>query len=127
MFVPMAAISALLMYCWAAISSAPGLYGWAVIYGMSAGGIQSLFPAALSSLNLDLRKQGTRMGMVFTIVSFAVLTGPPIQGVLISKMGGSYLGAQMFAGSALAMGMVFMLLAREARRRKTGEGFWLKV
>lgn len=125
MFAPMAAMTALIMFCWPAITSIAGMYAWAVFYGMSAGGIQSLFPAALSGLNSDLRKQGTRMGMVFTIVSFAVLTGPPIEGLLISKMDGNYLGAQLFAGGALTMGAIFMILAREARRRKTGEGFWL--
>lgn len=127
MFIPMGASSGLLMLCWAAVSNVSGLYAWSTLYGISAGGIQSLFPAALSSLTTDLRKQGTRMGMVFTIVSFAVLTGPPIEGVLISKMNGSYLGAQIFAGTALAVGTGFMVVAREVRRRKGGQPMWSKV
>lgn len=85
---------------------------------MSGGAIHSLFPAALSRLTTDLRKQGTRMGMVLTIVSFAVLTGPPIAGALLSLMGGWYLGEKAFVGSFLVAGMGFLLAAREAKRRE---------
>ena len=63
---------------WTAVDSTAGIYAWAACYGTAAGGIQSLFPAGLTSLTTDLRKAGVRMGMVFTIVSFATLAGPPI-------------------------------------------------
>jgi predicted MFS family arabinose efflux permease len=125
MFVPMGACTALLMYCWAAVGDVDGLWAWAAFYGISAGGIQSLFPAALSSLTVDPRKQGTRIGMVFTIVSFAVLTGPPIAGALISKSG--YLAAQMFAGSSIALGSVSIWVAREVRRKRSGQKLLSKV
>ncbi|KAK0384444.1 hypothetical protein NLU13_8530 [Sarocladium strictum] len=125
MFLPMAASTALLMYCWPAVETIDGLWGWAAIYGITAGGIQSLFPSALSSLTLDPRKQGTRIGMTFTIVSFAVLTGPPIAGALISKFG--YLAAQMFAGSSIALGAVSVWVSRETRRRRNGQKLFSKV
>lgn len=69
--IPFAFISGLLIYCWAAVHSSGGLIGFAVIYGLFAAGIQSLFPATLSSLTTDLKKAGVRMGMVFSLVSFA--------------------------------------------------------
>ena len=56
--------------------------------------------------------------MVFTIVSFAVLIGPPIEGALISSLGDRYVGAQAFAGSSLVLGSVFLTVAREIKRRK---------
>ncbi|EGY20287.1 riboflavin transporter MCH5 [Verticillium dahliae VdLs.17] len=127
MFIPMAGISSLLAFSWMAVSSEPGLYAWAVFYGIAAGGIQSLFPAGLSALTADPRKQGTRMGMVFTIVSFAVLTGPPIAGAVIDATGGRYVGAQAFAGSCMALGMGGLMAAREVKRRKLGRGVWAKV
>lgn len=123
---PLCAIVSLLAFCWMAIDTKPSLYAWAVLYGLFAAGIQSLFPAALSFLTTDLRKTGVRMGMVFTIVSFASLTGPPIGGAIIDATGG-YAGAQAFAGSSIAVGAVLVTLSKMVRMRKTGMGWFDKV
>ncbi|KAI1135473.1 MFS general substrate transporter [Hypoxylon sp. FL0543] len=112
---------------WMAVRTPAQLYGWAVVYGVAAGALQSLFPAGLSSLTADLRKQGTRMGMVFTIVSFAVLTGNPIAGAIISSMGGRYEGAQGFTGACLLVGMGLLMGARWVRMRRTGTGWKVKI
>lgn len=109
--VPFAFISGLLLYCWAAVTSKGGLVGFAVIYGLFASGIQSLFPATLASLTSDL-KAGVRMGMIFSVVSFACLTGPPLAGALIQKRNGSYLYAQMFAGSVMMGGCMTLIACR---------------
>lgn len=45
--------------------------------------------------------------MVFTVVSFSVLTGTPTEGALISAMGGQYLAAQLFVGGNLLLGRFF--------------------
>ncbi|KAF4922360.1 Fujikurins efflux protein [Colletotrichum viniferum] len=126
-FVPAAGAGALLLFSWTAVSSPAGGYVWASFSGMATGGIQSLFPSALASLTSDPQKQGTRIGMVFTIVSFACLIGPPIGGALISAVGGSYVGAHAFAGTSLSLGMAFMMTAREVKRRKKGQDMWMKV
>ncbi|KAK2045098.1 major facilitator superfamily transporter [Colletotrichum somersetense] len=125
--IPMSLASGILMYCWVAVSSTAGLYAWTPFYGLAASGIQSLFPAALSQLTSDPRKQGTRMGMTFTIVSFAVLTGPPIAGAIISAEGGKYVGAQVFAGTCLMAGTCFWVAARMVKTRRAGGGLWFKT
>ncbi|CAD6443143.1 19c9a825-6b0e-4d99-a851-fafb9b4e9e4d [Sclerotinia trifoliorum] len=117
---PITLINSLLCFCWIAVSSRKGLYAWAIMYGIFAAGIQGLFPATLSSLTTDMRKAGVRMGMVFTVVSFAVLTGPPIGGVLVQRKAGSYEYAQIFVAGDLFVGWVFLLLARRARSRAWG-------
>lgn len=53
--------------------------------------------------------------MVFSIVAFAVLTGPPIAGALISANGGSYLGAQLFAGTSILVGCGLLTGSRHVR------------
>lgn len=126
-FIPTAIIAGICQLTWIAVASPEGLYAWTVFYGIAAGGIQSLFPAGLSSLTTDLRKSGTRMGMVFTINSFATLTGPPIAGAIISRCGGQYYGAQAFAGGVLLVGGGFMVAARLARQRRLGCGWRVKV
>jgi MFS family permease len=110
--------SLFLDYAWIGISSRGGLYAWAIIYGIPSAAIQSLFPATLSSLTTDLKMMGTRMGMVFTIVSFAVLTGPPIAGQLIQKKNGGYEYAQLFAATDLMIGCGFLCAARWSQNRK---------
>lgn len=124
LLIPFACISGILLFCWAAVSNSGGLLAFDVIYGLFAAGIQSLFPATLSSLTTDLKKAGVRMGMVFSVVSFACLTGPPLAGALIERRGGGYLYAQMFAGSALTCGSLTLLAARFV---KTGPRFKARV
>lgn len=126
-FIPTAVIAGICQLAWIAVASPGGLYAWTVFYGIAGGGIQSLFPAGLSSLTTDLRKAGTRMGMVFTINSFATLAGPPIAGAIISRCGGEYYGAQAFAGVVLLIGGGFFMAARLARQRRIGRGWRVKV
>ncbi|KAJ9133393.1 Riboflavin transporter MCH5 [Pleurostoma richardsiae] len=127
-FVPVALVAGVCQLAWIAVDSPAGLYVWACFYGIAAGGIQSLFPAGLSSLTTDLRRAGVRMGMVFTINSFATLTGPPVAGAIISATeGGRYYGAQAFAGCVLLVGTGFMAAARVAKTRRVGGGWRARV
>lgn len=50
-----------------------------------------------------------------TIVSAAVLTGPPIEGLLIQNDNGKYLYAQIFAATVITVGCAFMAAARVAK------------
>jgi MFS family permease len=127
MFVPTAFIAGLITLCWMGVTDTVGIYVWSVFYGIAGGAVQGLFPAGLSSLTTDLRKQGTRMGMVFTIVSFAVLTGPPIAGSLISAAGGKFWAAHTFAGLSLLVGTVFLAASRLQKTKQLGSVFWQKI
>ncbi|KAK0668388.1 major facilitator superfamily domain-containing protein [Cercophora samala] len=117
-FVPVAGLCGVCVICWMAVKDVAGLYAWSCFYGMVAGGIQSLFPAGLSSLNTDVRKAGVRIGMVFTTVSFATLAGPPIAGAIITACGGDYWGAQIFAGTTLLIGMGLVAASFVIKSRK---------
>jgi hypothetical protein len=110
--IPFASISALLLYVWILIDSKGGLITFAVIYGVAASGMLSLFPAALASLNNDPSRIGARLGMVMSCLSFACLTGPPIGGALISADKGHYIYSQAFFGSVVALGAIFLLSVR---------------
>lgn len=128
LYAPCALAAGVCVLCWTAVDSPMGLYVWSALYGIAAGGMQSLFPAGLASLTDDPKKVGVRMGMVFTTNSFATLTGPPIAGVIISNTpGGKYYGAQIFAGCVLLLGFIFMAAARIVKTRKIGKGWKVKV
>lgn len=125
-FIPASAVASGLVFGFIGVDSRAGLYAWVVLYGIAAAAIQSLFPAALSFLTADLRRLGVRMGMVFTIVSFAVLTGPPVAGALVAGPGG-YTAAKAFAGSSIAIGCGFLVAAKVAKMRAAGQGWMGKT
>lgn len=115
MLLPFSFSTGLLAFCWAGVHSWGGLYAFAAVYGLSAAGIQSLFPATLSTLTTDLKKVGVRMGMVLSVVGVAALIGSPIAGALVKADGGGYLYAQMFMGSAIFAGTLTLIAARIAK------------
>ncbi|KAI8717950.1 Mur-ligase-M domain-containing protein [Fusarium sp. LHS14.1] len=125
--IPLALVTGVMMYCWAAIKSTTGLFIWTAIYGIWTGGVQSMFPVGLSSMTSDPSRQGTRLGMAFTIVSFATLTGQPIAGAIIKAQGGHYVGAQAFAGSCLILGSCSFVIAKGIRAKKLEQGWKAKV
>ncbi|KAF4980382.1 hypothetical protein FZEAL_3612 [Fusarium zealandicum] len=125
-FAPSTAAAAIILFFWMLVRDRAGLYAWAVVYGIVAAAIQSLFPTGVSLLTRDMSKIGVRMGMAFTVVSFATLTGPPLAGAIIDIEGGYY-GAQAFAGGVLALGGGFLVAAKVRRMRSSGMGWLGKV
>ena len=72
-------------------------------------------PTMVTSLNNDLNKNGVRMGMAFSLFSFAGLAGPPIGGALLETNGGGrggYLSAQLCIGTLTGLGACLMYAAR---------------
>ncbi|KAI3122409.1 hypothetical protein CBS147326_8866 [Penicillium roqueforti] len=112
LLIPFSFATALVGYCWAAVHGLSGLWTFAVFYGLFAAGIQSLFPATLSTLTTDMKKIGVRMGMVLSVVAVAALIGSPIAGELVVRDNGNYLYAQMFMGSAVLLGGLTLIGAR---------------
>ncbi|KAK9446213.1 Major facilitator superfamily domain, general substrate transporter [Metarhizium brunneum] len=115
MLIPISFAASLLVYCWAAVSSAAGLYVFAVIYGLLAAALQALFPAVATTMTPDPSRTGTRVGMILGFVSFANLTGPAICGAILQKQGGDYMGAQMFGATSIFLGAFMALAARIAK------------
>ncbi|KAI0111251.1 MFS general substrate transporter [Nemania sp. FL0031] len=110
--IPCAFGSGILLFGWIGVRDEGGQIAFAVVYGLFASGVQSMFAVALSSLTKDLGKIGTRNGMCFTIVSLSTLIGPPIAGVLIGEDGGNYLHAQAYGGSTVVAGSLVLIVAR---------------
>lgn len=115
LLIPFSFATALVGYCWAAVQNPSGLWVFAACYGLFAAGIQSLFPATLSTLTLDLKKIGVRMGMVLSVVAVAALIGSPIAGALVARDDGGYLFAQMFMGSTITAGGLTLIGARVSK------------
>jgi predicted MFS family arabinose efflux permease len=112
MLVPFCFASSLLLFLWPLVKNTAGLYGWAVTYGFFAAGFQGMFPAVLTSLTKDMSRVGTRNGMGLAVAGIGTLIGPPIAGALVQSYGGGYLIAQMFAGAAVLLGSICLVVGR---------------
>ena len=84
-----------MVYVWTGTDTIPSLFAFAAFYGVGAAGLCSLYPPAVSSLTTDLSKACVRMGMAFSVIVFASLTGPPLAGALIHENDGDYFYARM--------------------------------
>ncbi|KAH9993268.1 MFS general substrate transporter [Xylariaceae sp. FL0662B] len=84
-------------FCWLAVKSVPGLYVFTCFYGIASGSLQCLIATAVASITKRLDHVGTRLGMAFSITSFASLAGPPIGGAIQGAQGGRFTGAQIWA------------------------------
>ena len=84
---------------------------------------QGMIVAGLPSVTTDLNRLGSRSGMILAVLSIAVLTGPPIAGLLIEAWQGRYLYMQICGGCYMISGACFVAGAYHARSRpKNDEG-----
>ncbi|GME39435.1 MFS general substrate transporter [Neofusicoccum parvum] len=111
-FIPVILLAGICLFSWAAVTSSAGMITFVVFYGFFGAGTQSLLQAALASLNTDVKKSGVRIGMGFSVVGLASLTGSPIGGALLEQKDGQYLYAQMFAGGTMVLGSIVLVAAR---------------
>ena len=112
MLVPTLFCLMIVAYCWLAVDSVAGLYVFTCFYGLVSAAFQCLIPSTVASITPDLSMVGTRLGMAFSTLSFAALTGPPIGGALQSTMGGDYTGASVWAATSVLVCFVLFVLAR---------------
>ncbi|TLS31032.1 hypothetical protein PpBr36_03879 [Pyricularia pennisetigena] len=110
--VPVTAVFAIVAFTWLAVRSEPGYYAFAAAYGISNGAFHCLMPTVIASITPRLDMVGTRLGMAFSIIGFAALTGPPIGGALQGAMGGSFVGASIWAAVSMVMCLAFITFAR---------------
>lgn len=116
--IPVILITGILLLSWIAIHAIIRFSIWVAVYGFFAGGSQSLFQAAASRFATDPEKTGVRIGMVFTFISFACLSGPPLSGKLVEVGKGDYLAAQLFGGIVMVAGSLFLFAARVSQKRE---------
>ncbi|QGI88747.1 unnamed protein product [Fusarium fujikuroi] len=115
LLIPLTALASLLAFLWSQVQSQIGLYIFAVFYGFVAHSVQALSFAFLGSLTTDPQKLATRAGMVTSLTSVALLTGPSISGTLIQHTNGSYFPAQVFTGISMLLSALFFTALIVAR------------
>ncbi|KAI0179888.1 MFS general substrate transporter [Hypoxylon sp. FL1284] len=109
---PVAFAWAIVAFCWLAVGDVPGAYVFTVFYGIVSGSFQCLTATAIASITKRMDMIGTRLGMIFSINSFASLTGPPIGGAIQAASGGRFAGAQAWAAVMTTIGLICLIGAR---------------
>ncbi|RSM07900.1 hypothetical protein CDV31_008392 [Fusarium ambrosium] len=103
---------AVVAFSWLAVHDIAGIWIFTTFYGLASGAFQSLMPTGVASITKRLDAMGTRIGMCFSIISFAGLTGPPIGGRIQSATKDDYTGAHVWAALCSSVCVGLLLLAR---------------
>lgn len=113
--VPILGALTVVTFTWIAVHSSVGIYTYTVFYGITSAAFQCLIPSTVASITPDMNMFGTRLGMAFSTLSFAALTGPSLGGALQTAMDGRYLGAQVWAGLTTAVCFSLVLASRVSK------------
>lgn len=105
------------------VKNAAGVFVVSVVYGFFTGTFFALQPTIFVRLTGDMSVMGTRFGMAFSIMSFGLLIGSPISGVL-QRAFGSYNASWVWAAITLAVGSVLLFVSRTL---KVGRGVISKI
>lgn len=114
MLTPAVTITSILAFVWIGVHNVAGIIILAVLYGFFSGGFVSLPPVVMASMTPDVRDLGTRLGMMFAIVSFGLLIGTPIGGAILNDTN-TYLGVQLFTACCLVASAILMATLRFVR------------
>ncbi|KAM6510244.1 hypothetical protein FALCPG4_017868 [Fusarium falciforme] len=103
--------------CLMSATSLPRLLITVLVHGFFTGSFFALQPTIFVRLASDPRMIGTRFGMAFSVMSFALLFGPPVAGALRRAKG--YNGAWIWAGLTILVGGGLILTSRLFKGRGT--------
>ncbi|CCL99770.1 uncharacterized protein FIBRA_01792 [Fibroporia radiculosa] len=112
LIVPCAFLAGLLaLVLWTSARSLATIILFSVLFGFFSGGFNALIVSCIAQIS-DVEEVGTRVGMLYTIISFPSLGGGPAAGALLKFNHGSYTGMIILSGATLMTGSLCMLGAR---------------
>ncbi|CAE6359818.1 unnamed protein product [Rhizoctonia solani] len=112
-------VSGALIFAMLGVNSSGTLIVFSILYGFFSGAYVSLITPVLISLAKAFYEIGIRMGIAFTILGVAALTGTPIAGALLTREL-IWWRPIVFAGILVICGCAFMLVARTLQARAKG-------
>lgn len=110
MFLCMALVATTAAFAYIAATSLAGVIVTSVFYGFTSGGVFALQPVVVLGLCPDPRLRGTRVGMAFCFLGFAVLASNPLAGAILDS--GGFTGVWLWTGIVLGIGGLVMAAAR---------------
>ncbi|KAI0299682.1 MFS general substrate transporter [Multifurca ochricompacta] len=108
--IPTTFLAGVLTILWPFVRGPSPLVVVALLYGASSGAFAGLLLAPMMEFG-DTSDVGRRTGMFATILAFGALAGPPISGA-INRSTGGYTAVGIYAGSAVIVAVVLLVLSR---------------
>ncbi|KAF5314901.1 hypothetical protein D9619_007514 [Psilocybe cf. subviscida] len=96
---------------WFFAHSLPLIIIFSVLYGFLSGAFISLITPCVAQIS-DIRQIGTRIGLLYSIISFPSLLGGPAAGALLGLEHGTFNTMIICSGSAIMVGSFFILFSR---------------
>ncbi|PVF96842.1 MFS general substrate transporter [Serendipita vermifera] len=111
---------AIISICMLAATNTAGIIAIAVLYGLFSGAYISLISPLFASLAKHVSEIGIRMGLAFSVLSFAGLAGTPITGALLTTEL-HWTRPIAFSAACVFLGGALLIIARHltAKERKT--------
>ncbi|KAJ6460074.1 MFS general substrate transporter [Mycena vitilis] len=84
---------------------------FAAAYGFTSGAFISVITPCVAQIS-DIRQIGSRIGILYSVISFPSLVGGPVAGALLQAGKGEYTGMILFAGLTVIAGSFLILAAK---------------
>ncbi|KAF5343790.1 hypothetical protein D9757_014116 [Collybiopsis confluens] len=101
----------LVLVCWTFADNLPTLIVFSVLYGFFSGSFIAVVTPCVAQIS-DMQEIGSRIGLMYSIISFPALVGGPIAGFILAFNHGSYNGMIVFAGTTTVAGSLLMFGAK---------------
>ncbi|KAH7913362.1 MFS general substrate transporter [Hygrophoropsis aurantiaca] len=102
---------------WMFSESLAAVMGFAAVYGFFSGAFISVITPCVAQIS-DIREIGTRIGVLYTLISLPSLFGGPIAGIMLQNEQHSYTGMIALAGASIIIGSLFILGSKLAIDRR---------
>ncbi|PCH33722.1 MFS general substrate transporter [Wolfiporia cocos MD-104 SS10] len=118
-FIPVNCITGALVFAMFGATSRGAVVVFSILYGFFSGASIALLPPTVASVANNVQEIGVRMGLGYFVVSWAMLTGPPIDGALYDA-GDVWYKPIIFSGVVILIGTVFITIARHIYSGRKG-------
>ena len=107
-----AIITAIVIFCWARVSSATDLLFFVVFYAVVSGILYTSISVAGSRIARDVSEIGMFVGLTNALAGCSSLIGSPVTGAIVDASGGKFTSAIVFNGICMLLGAFTILAAR---------------
>jgi MFS family permease len=104
------------LFLWRFAHTLPLVFVFASLYGFFSGAFISVINPCVAQIS-DEHELGTRIGMLYSLISFPALLGGPVAGMLLARHQDSYEEIAIFSGLNLVIGSLLILCAKLAINR----------
>jgi MFS family permease len=110
-------ISAIVAFCWLAVTNLGGLIVFCIAYGFISGAVVSLPATVIAGFVPGMHLVGTWIGMSLLFAGMGLLIGNPIAGSIINVAEKKFSGGIIFSSAFIAAGAVAFIASGVLRNR----------